>query len=74
MSKFNEVVNKIFEGITNGSFDRPGQGTGPNIDSRGVVPSGFKGSGPQGIAPGKESTLLIKLNKKKDQRTPEKKV
>lgn len=74
MSTFNETIVKIYEGLANGSFDRPGQGTGPNIDSRGVIPSGFKGSGPQGIAPGKESTLLIKLSKKKDQRTPEKKV
>lgn len=74
MKAFNTAIKKILEGLADGSFSRPGQGAGPNIDVRGSIPSGFKGAGPQGIAPGKESTLLIKLNKKKDQRTPEKKV
>lgn len=74
MSKFNKTIDAIYEGLADGSFARPGQGTGPNINVRGAIPTGFKGAGPQGIAPGKESLLLIKVDKKKDQRTPEKKV
>jgi hypothetical protein len=53
---------------------RPAPSPGPNIDFRGPMPTGFKGSGPQGIAPGQENQILIKANKKKNQRTPEKKV
>lgn len=74
MKSFDIKIKEIYESLASGSFDRPGQGTGPNISSRGVIPSGFKGSGPQGIAPGQESTLLIKVGKKKNQRTPLKKV
>lgn len=75
MRQFEEKLKEIYEGIANGSFDRPGQGTGPNINFTGDLPSGFKGAGSPGIAPGQQSTLLLKVNKKKKiQRTPEKKV
>lgn len=75
MKRFEEALKEIYEGIANGSFDRPGQGTGPNINVTGSLPAGFKGAGLPGIAPGQESTLFLKVTKKKkNQRTPEKKV
>jgi len=73
--KFDDSIKKIYEGLGNGSFDRPGQGTGPNIDDRGLLPQGFKGANLPGIAPSSGTGILIKVNKKKvNQRTPEKKV
>lgn len=38
---------------------------GPNVAGVGSLPTGFKGAGPAGIAPGGMSTILIKAPKKK---------
>jgi hypothetical protein len=36
-----------------------------NVNTTGPLPTGFKGSGPAGIAPGGTSTVLLKIPKKK---------
>jgi len=69
MQKFNESFRKILEGLADGSFERPGMGTGPNINFNGSLPAGFKGSGPAGIAPGQTDFVKIKINKKKKKTT-----
>lgn len=44
---------------------RPMPSPGPNINFTGAIPSGFKGAGSPGIAPGAEQTILLKQSKKK---------
>jgi hypothetical protein len=43
-----------------------------NVNSHGPVPSGFKGSGPAGIAPTSTSQVLIKWPKKKKKKIKKK--
>lgn len=63
--KFNKIYDSIIkETIT--SVPMYGAGVGKNIDFRGSLPTGFKGAGPQGIAPGAIDSILLRLpNKKK---------
>jgi len=77
--KFNTVVSRLLEDFNiypqaKNIQGRPAPVPGPNVDFRGAIPTGFKGSGPQGIAPGQQAQVLIKVNKKNNHRTPEKKV
>jgi len=78
--KFNSVVSKILEDFNiypqaRNIQGRPPPSPGPNVDFRGPQPTGFKGANIPGIAPDSGEGILIKVNKKKkDQRTPEKKV
>jgi hypothetical protein len=72
--KFDSLVAKIYEDFN--IFPKPlGPNTfrGSNMDVRGSLPTGFKGAGPQGIAPGREDQLLIKVTKKKKLLNPSKK-
>lgn len=68
--KFDSLINKILEDFNvypqaKNIQGRPAPSPGPNIDFRGPVPTGFKGSGPAGIAPGAQDQVVIKLPKKK---------
>ena len=45
---------------------------GPNVDGVGPLPTGFKGSGPAGIAPSNMSTVLLKWPKKKKKKIKQK--
>jgi len=69
MQKFNANYKKILEQLDGGNFERPGMGTGPNMNFGGVTPSGFKGSGPAGVAPGETTLVKIKINRKKKKTT-----
>jgi hypothetical protein len=72
--KFDNLVARIYEDFN--IFPKPlGPNTfrGSNMDVRGSLPTGFKGAGPQGIAPGREDKLLIKVTKKKKLLDPSKK-
>lgn len=72
--KFDNLVARIYEDFN--IFPKPlGPNTlrGSNMDVRGSLPTGFKGAGPQGIAPGREDQLLIKVTKKKKLLDPRKK-
>ena len=44
---------------------RPMPSPGPNVNFTGPLPTGFKGAGPVGIAPGAETPVKIKISKKK---------
>jgi len=68
--KFDKEIKKILEDFNIYPRSKAIQGRqapveGPNINGRGVVPSGFLGSGPSGIAPSSTSPVLIKFPKKK---------
>ncbi len=68
--KFNEQIKKILEDFNIYPRAKAVQGRqapveGPSINGRGVVPSGFLGSGPSGIAPSSTSSVLVKISKKK---------
>ena len=72
--KFDDLIEKIYEDFN--IFPKPlapNTFRGSNIDFRGSLPTGFKGAGPQGIAPGGEDQLLIKVTKKKKLLNPSKK-
>ena len=69
MENFNNSFKKIIEGLAGGNFERAGIGDGPNIDFNGNLPSGFKGSGTAGIAPGETSFIKIKIKNKKKKST-----
>jgi hypothetical protein len=45
---------------------------GPNVNGAGALPTGFKGAGPAGIAPGNMSMILIKAPKKKKRKKKKK--
>jgi hypothetical protein len=63
---FDKVVAKLLEDFN--VYPKPlGPNTyrGQNIDFRGPLPTGFKGAGPQGIAPGPQDQVVIKLVTKK---------
>lgn len=68
--KFNSLVIKLLEDFNvypqaRNIQGRPAPSSGPNIDFRGPLPAGFKGAGPQGIAPGQQDQVVIKLISKK---------
>lgn len=68
--KFDSVVTKLLEDFNvypqaKNIQGRPAPSSGPNIDFRGSLPTGFKGAGPQGIAPGQQDQVVIKLITKK---------
>lgn len=71
--KFNKIYDSIIkETIT--SVPMYAASTGKNIDFRGPLPTGFKGAGPQGIAPGATDSILLRLtNKKKNKKIKGKK-
>jgi hypothetical protein len=48
---------------------RPAPSPGPNIDSRGALPTGFKGANLPGIAPDPGQTVFVKVPKKKEKIT-----
>ena len=67
---FDNIVDKLLEDFNvypqaKNIQGRPAPSPGPNINFRGPVPSGFKGAGPQGIAPGQQDQVIIKLTTKK---------
>lgn len=62
---FNIVVNKILEDFNIFPKVKHVYGSGPNIDSRGNAPTGFKGANLPGIAPNPGEPIIIKLPKKK---------
>jgi hypothetical protein len=67
---FNKELNKILEGFNVYPKSRSVNGLQPpvpstNVNSVGPIPTGFKGSGPAGIAPSNMSTVLVKFPKKK---------
>lgn len=67
---FDSEVKKLLEGFNIYPKARAIQGRqapieGPNVAGVGSLPTGFKGAGPAGIAPGGTSTILIKAPKKK---------
>jgi len=71
--KFNSLVAKLLEDFnvypqTRNIQGRPAPSPGPNINFRGPLPSGFKGAGPQGIAPGQQDQVVIKMVTKKKKR------
>ena len=68
--KFDDEILKIIEGFNIYPRAKAIQGRqapvpSTNINSSGVVPMGFKGAGPAGIAPTGSSGVLIKWPKKK---------
>lgn len=63
--KFNLALKKILEDFNIFPKVKHVYGSGPNIDSRGALPTGFKGSNLPGIAPNPGETVLIKISKKK---------
>lgn len=70
LNNFDLEIKKILEGFNVYPRARAIQGrqapiSGPNVDGVGPLPTGFKGAGPAGIAPGNMSTILIKAPKKK---------
>jgi len=70
MNRFDQRVNKILEDFNvypqaRNVYGRPAPSPGPNINFTGPLPTGFKGAGIPGIAPGPESGVLVKWPKKK---------
>jgi hypothetical protein len=68
--KFYKEIRKILEGHNVYPRARAIQGRqapvpSTNVNSTGPLPTGFKGSGPTGIAPSTTSTVLVKWPKKK---------
>lgn len=68
--KFDSEVKRLLEDFNIYPRARAIQGRqapveGPNVAGVGSLPTGFKGSGPAGIAPGGMGTVLVKLPKKK---------
>lgn len=53
-------------------YGRPAPTPGPNINFSGPLPSGFKGSGIPGIAPGSEGFVAIKIPKNKKKKKTKK--
>lgn len=69
-SDFNNRVSKLLEDFNvypraKKIDSRPAPVAGKNINFTGTLPTGFKGAGLPGIAPGQESTVLVKLPQKK---------
>ena len=67
---FNQRVNQLLEDFNiypqaRHIYGRPGPSPGPNINFSGPLPVGFKGGGIPGISGGAESTVIVKLPKKK---------
>ena len=67
---FNIVVAKLLEDFNvypqaRSIQGRPAPSPGPNINFKGAIPAGFKGAGPQGIAPGQQDQVIIKVTPKK---------
>lgn len=70
LNKFNGLVQDILEGFNVYPKPRAIQGRqapvqGPNVNGTGPLPTGFKGSGPTGIAPSNTATVLLPVPKKK---------
>jgi len=70
MNRFDQAVEKILEDFNvypqaRNVYGRPAPSPGPNINFTGPLPSGFKGAGIPGIAPGQESGVVVKWPKKK---------
>lgn len=63
--KFNTFVKKLLEDFNVAPRAKHFYNVGPNIDNRGPLPTGFKGSNLPGIAPDSGNQVLIKLPKKK---------
>lgn len=62
---FNIVVKRLLEDFNVLPRVKHVHSTGPNIDKRGPLPTGFKGANLPGIAPDSGDPVLIKLPKKK---------
>ena len=62
---FNKLYRKLLEDFNIPPRVKNVFSSGPNIDSRGSLPTGFKGANLPGIAPDPGTTTLIKLPKKK---------
>jgi hypothetical protein len=70
LNKFESEIQRILEDFNIYPKARAIQGRqapvpAQNVNSTGPLPTGFKGSGPAGIAPGGMATILIKTPKKK---------
>lgn len=63
--RFNLVVSKLLEDFNIFPKAKNIAGTGPNINFRGPLPTGFKGANLPGIAPSSGEPVLIKLPKNK---------
>lgn len=63
--KFDSLVQRIIEDFNIYPKQKHVSGSGPNIDFRGPLPTGFKGANLPGIAPDSGEQLIIKLPKKK---------
>jgi hypothetical protein len=68
--KFDDEILRIIEAFNVYPRARAVQGRqapvpSTNIDSGGILPSGFKGSGVSGFVPTSSSTVVMKLPKKK---------
>jgi hypothetical protein len=73
LKNFDNLVQDILEGFNVHPRPRAIQGRqapvpGPSVDGyggAGALPTGFKGSGPAGIAPSNMATILLPVPKKK---------
>jgi len=64
-SKFNLLLARILEDFNIYPKPKHVAGSGPNIDFRGPLPTGFKGANVPGIAPDSGEQVIISLPKKK---------
>ena len=67
---FDSEIKRLLEGFNIYPKARAIQGRqapvpAQNVNTTGPLPTGFKGSGPAGIAPSAMSTVLVKIPKKK---------
>lgn len=66
--KFDSRIKELLEDFNVAPRAKHVYNSGPNIDNRGPLPSGFKGSNLPGIAPDSGNQILIKLPKKKNKK------
>lgn len=63
--KFDILVKQVLEDFNIYPKPKHVAGSGPNIDFRGPLPTGFKGANVPGIAPDSGEQVILRLPKKK---------